>query len=133
MLDSARHYQSVIFIEQLIDQMALHKLDVLHWHLVDDQGWRIEIKQYPRLTSVGAYRVPFGPVAAADIDPKTGKPLLYGGFYTQDQARHLVAYAAQRNITIVPEIEMPGHSTAAIAAYPMLGSTNAPVSYTHLP
>lgn len=126
MLDSARHYQSVIFIEQLIDQMALHKLDVLHWHLVDDQGWRIEIKQYPRLTSVGAYRVPFGPVAAADIDPKTGKPLLYGGFYTQDQARHLVAYAAQRNITIVPEIEMPGHSTAAIAAYPMLGSTNAP-------
>jgi len=126
MLDSARHYQSVAFIEKLIDQMALHKLNVLHWHLVDDQGWRIEIKQYPRLTSVGAFRVPFGPAAAANIDPKTGKPAVYGGFYTQEQARHLVAYAAARNINIVPEIEMPGHSMAAIAAYPELGSSNNP-------
>ena len=87
MLDSVRHYQSPEFIKKFIDTMALHKLNVLHWHLTDDQGWRIEIKKYPRLTSVGAWRVPAGPAARADIDAKTGKPRLYGGFYTQAQAQ----------------------------------------------
>jgi hexosaminidase len=121
LLDSARHYQSPQFIERLIDTMALHKLNVLQWHLTDDQAWRIEIKKYPKLTEVGAWRVPAGPAAAADIDPATGRPRLYGGFYTQDQIRALVAYAAARNVTIVPEIDMPGHASAAIAAYPQLG------------
>jgi hexosaminidase len=121
MLDSARHYQSPEFIKEFIDWMALHKLNVLHWHLTDDQAWRIEIKKYPRLTSVGAWRVPAGAAALADIDPKTGKPRLHGGFYTQEQARDIVAYAAARHIRVVPEIEMPGHATAAIVAYPKLG------------
>jgi hexosaminidase len=129
LLDSARHYQSPQFIERLIDTMALHKLNVLQWHLTDDQAWRIEIKKYPKLTQVGAWRVPAGPAAAADIDPATGRPQLYGGFYTQDQVREIVAYAAARNVTIVPEIDMPGHASAAIAAYPQLGVTGkaAPV------
>jgi hexosaminidase len=126
MLDSARHYQSVEYIEQLIDQMAQHKLNTLHWHFCDDQAWRIEIKRYPKLTSVGAFRVDAGPVAAHDIDAKTGKPREYGLFYTQDEVRHLVKYAAERNVTIVPEVEMPGHSTAVIAAYPELASTATP-------
>ncbi|HEY4366819.1 MAG TPA: family 20 glycosylhydrolase [Steroidobacteraceae bacterium] len=126
MLDSARHYQSPQFIKRFIDTMALHKLNVLHWHLTDDQAWRIEIKKYPRLTSVGAWRVPAGPAAAADIDTATGRPRLYGGFYSQDEVRDIVAYASTRNITIVPEIEMPGHASAAIAAYPQLGVTRHP-------
>jgi hexosaminidase len=123
LLDSARHYQSQQFIERLIDTMALHKLNVLHWHLTDDQAWRIEIKKHPKLTDVGAWRVPAGPAAAADIDAASGKPRLYGGFYTQDQVRQIVAYAAARHITVLPEIEMPGHASAAIAAYPQLGVT----------
>lgn len=122
MLDSARHYQPPEFIRKFIDVMALHKLNVLHWHLTDDQAWRLEIKKYPRLTEVGAWRVPAGPAAAADIDPVTGKPRLYGGFYSQDEVRGIVAYAQSRNITIVPEIEMPGHASAAIAAYPKLAA-----------
>ncbi len=128
MLDSARHYQSPQFIERLIDTMALHKLNVLHWHLTDDQAWRIEIKKYPKLTEVGAWRVPAGAAPAADIDRATGRPRLYGGFYTQDQVREIVAYAAARHITIVPEIEMPGHASAAIAAYPQLGVTGKPMA-----
>jgi hexosaminidase len=126
LLDSARHYQSQHFIERLIDTMALHKLNVLHWHLTDDQAWRIEIKKHPKLTDVGAWRVPAGPAARADIDAATGKPRLYGGFYTQDQVRQIVAYAAARHITVLPEIEMPGHASAAIAAYPQLGVTGKP-------
>lgn len=122
MLDSARHYQPPAFIRKFIDVMALHKLNVLHWHLTDDQAWRLEIKKYPRLTEVGAWRVPAGPAAAADIDPATGQPRLYGGFYSQDEVRDIVAYAASRNITIVPEIDMPGHASAAIAAYPQLAA-----------
>jgi hexosaminidase len=108
--------------------MALHKLNVFHWHLVDDQGWRLEIKRYPRLTEVGAWRVPAGQAALADIDPATGRPRLYGGFYTQDQVREIVAYAQARNIVIVPEIEVPGHASAAIAAYPELAVADAPGS-----
>jgi hexosaminidase len=126
MLDPARHFQSPAFVEAFIDRMARAKLNVLHWHLVDDQAWRLEIKKYPRLTEVGAWRVPAGPAAAADIDRKTGQPRRIGGFYTQDQVREIVAYAAQRHVTIVPEIEMPGHAQAAIAAYPELGAATPP-------
>jgi hexosaminidase len=126
MLDSARHYQSPQFVLQFIDWMALHKLNVLHWHLTDDQGWRLEIKKYPRLTEVGAWRVPAGHAAATDIDPFTGRPRLYGGFYSQDDVRRIVAHAAERNVTIVPEIDMPGHASAAIVAYPQLGVTDHP-------
>ncbi len=117
LLDSARHYQSPAFIEQLIDRMARDKLNVLQWHLTDDQAWRLQIRRYPRLTSVGAWR--------SAVDPKTGRPTRYGGFYTQAEVRRIVAYAAQRHVTIVPEIEMPGHSLSAILAYPELGSAPA--------
>ncbi|MGH8091456.1 MAG: family 20 glycosylhydrolase, partial [Rudaea sp.] len=114
MLDSARHFQPPEFVERLIDEMARHKLDVLHWHLTDDQGWRIQIEKYPELTSVGAWRTP------ASLH---GDAPRYGGFYTQDEIRAIVRYAAQRYVTIVPEIDMPGHAQAAIAAYPQFGVT----------
>jgi hexosaminidase len=126
MLDSARNFQSPEFVKRLIDVMATHKLNVLHWHLVDDQGWRLQIRKYPRLTEVGAWRVPAGDGPAKDLDPQTGKPRRTGGFYTQAEVREIVAYAQARNVTIVPEIEMPGHALAAIAAYPELGSTANP-------
>jgi hexosaminidase len=128
MLDSVRHYQSPAYIRRLIDVMALHKLNVLHWHLTDDQGWRLEIRKYPRLTGVGAGRVPAGAGAAADIDPATGRPRLYGGFYSQAEVKALVAYAQARHVTIVPEIEMPGHALAAVVAYPKLGVVGAPAA-----
>lgn len=117
MLDSARHFQDVATIERLIDRMALHKLNVLHWHLTDDQGWRLQIQRYPALTEVGAWRVP----------PGASETQRYGGFYTQQQVRHLVAYAQARHIRIVPELDMPGHAQAAAAAYPQhVGSGTAP-------
>jgi len=119
MLDSARHLQSTEQIKRLIDQAALHKLNTFHWHLVDDQGWRLEIKQYPKLTEVGAWRIPAGKAGRGP----DGQPLRYGGFYTQEEVREIVAYAAERHVTIVPEIELPGHARAAIAAYPEFGST----------
>jgi hexosaminidase len=128
MLDSARHFQSPKFITDLIDWMALHKLNVLHWHLTDDQAWRLEIRKYPRLAQVGGWRVPAGAAAQADIDAATGKPRLYGGYYSQETVRSIVSYAADRGITIVPEIEMPGHATAAIVAYPQLAATTRPPS-----
>ena len=124
LLDSARHYQSPEFILRFLDAMAAQKLNVLHWHLTDDQGWRLEIRKYPRLTSVGAWRVPAGRAARTDIDPATGRPRLYGGFYTQDDARRIVAYAAARGITVVPEIEMPGHASALLAAYPRFAASD---------
>jgi len=122
MLDVGRHLFPLEFIERLLDTMALHKLNVLHWHLTEDQGWRIEIQKYPRLTEIGAQRSssPY-PSNRALLD---GVP--YGGFYTQDQVRRVVAYAASRFITVVPEIEMPGHSVAALASYPELGCTGGP-------
>jgi hexosaminidase len=116
MLDSARHFQSVAEVEKLLDQMAQHKLNVFHWHLTDDQGWRIQIKSYPELTRIGAWRTP--PDAG-----RHGEPARYGGFYTQDDIRKVVAFASARHITVVPEIDMPGHAQAAVAAYPQLGVT----------
>jgi hexosaminidase len=125
MLDSARHFQSPEFILHYIDWMALHKLNMLGWHLTDDQGWRLEIKKYPRLTAVGAWRVPAGRAAQRDIDPHTGRPRLYGGFYTQKDVRRIVTYAAARNVTIVPEVDLPAHTTTALIAYPALAASPA--------
>ncbi|MGH8153280.1 MAG: family 20 glycosylhydrolase, partial [Rhodanobacteraceae bacterium] len=119
MLDSARHFQSVADIEKLLDWMSLQKLDMLHWHLSDDQGWRLEIRQYPELTKIGACRKAVGPDIALTGSPD--KP--YCGFYTDAEVRQIVRYAAERYITVVPEIDVPGHSQAAIAAYPWLGVT----------
>jgi hexosaminidase len=123
MLDVSRHFYTKDEVKRFLDEMALHKLNTFHWHLVDDQGWRIEIKKYPLLTKVGAWRngIGFG------LDPKAstayGKDGRYGGFYTQADIREVVAYASRLHITIVPEIEMPGHSTAALAAYPQFSCT----------
>ena len=119
MLDPARHFQSVEQVKQLLDAMARHKLNVFHWHLTDDQGWRIEIPKYPRLTEVAACRIPAG---EAGRDPSSGEPRPYCGYYTQAQIRDVVAYAAQRHITVVPEFDMPGHVQAVVAAYPQYGS-----------
>ncbi len=121
MLDSARHFQPPAEVEQLIDWMALHKLNLLHWHLTDDQGWRLQVLKYPRLTEVGAWRTPLPGSPDFILDPRTGQPMRYGGFYTQAEVREVAAYAAARHITIVPEIEMPGHALSALLAYPALG------------
>ena len=118
MLDSARHMQPVAFIERFIDAMAQLKLNTFHWHLSDDQGWRIEVASHPRLTGVGAWRRPAG---AAGTDAQ-GRPVRYGGWYSQDEVRAIVRHAAERYVTIVPEIDLPAHSQAAIAAYPELGT-----------
>lgn len=124
-LDVGRHYMPVAFIKKFIDSMAAHKLNTFHWHLTEDQGWRIEIKQYPKLTEAGAWR------DASQISPLFDDVVLdekrHGGYYTQDEVREIVAYAAERHITIVPEIELPGHAQAAIAAYPELGNTGEQV------
>lgn len=122
LLDVSRHFSPVPEVKKYLDTLALHKLNVLQWHLVDDQGWRIEIKKYPRLTSVGAWRD--STVRVGDEPNLDGIP--HGGFYTQEEIREVVAYAAERFITVVPEIELPGHSSAALAAYPQLGNTDAP-------
>jgi len=121
MLDSARHMQSVSYIENLLDWMALHKFNRFHWHLTDDQGWRIEIPGYPRLTSVGAWRPAVGVDASGDHVRDQGGTKQYGGFYSRKEIAEVVDYAQKRHIIVVPEIEMPGHATAAIAAYPELG------------
>lgn len=126
MLDSARHYQSPAFIRDFIDWMALHKLNVLHWHLTDDQAWRLQIRKYPKLTEVGAWRVPAGRAAAADIDADRGTLKKYGGYYSQQDVRDIVAYATSRGVRIVPEIEMPGHASAVLAAYPQYSALDHP-------
>ncbi|MDB5475641.1 MAG: Beta-N-acetylhexosaminidase [Phenylobacterium sp.] len=118
MIDSARHFQSPAEIERIIDAMAAHKLNVLHWHLTDDQGWRLQIKKYPRLTGVGAWRRP--PAGSPDGTAR------YGGVYSQAEVRRIVAYAAARHVTIVPEIEMPGHAVSALLAYPQFGAGAKP-------
>lgn len=122
LLDVSRHFATVAEVKRYIDLMALHKLNVFHWHLVDDQGWRIEIKKYPKLTEVGAWRAQT--VIQYREQELDGVP--HGGFYTQDEIRDVVAYAAERFITVMPEIEVPGHSSAALAAYPQFGNTDAP-------
>ena len=126
MLDAARHFFTVDEVKELLDIMTLHKMNVVHWHLTDDQGWRIEIKKYPQLTEVGAYRkrTIVGKDPSGHYDEHTpfdNTP--HGGFYTQDQIRDIVAYAAARNITVIPEIEFPGHAVAALASYPWLSCT----------
>ena len=118
MLDVSRHFFNKAEIKQLLDAMALHKLNTFHWHLVDDNGWRIEIKKYPRLTQVGAWRKDIGFGLNPQASTAYGSDGRYGGFYTQADIREIVAYAAAQHITIVPEIEMPGHSGAALSAYP---------------
>jgi hexosaminidase len=117
-LDVGRHFFPLDFLKKYIDYIALHKLNYFHWHLTEDQGWRIEIKKYPKLTEVGAYRD--GTIIGRY--PGTGNDnIRYGGFYTQEEAKEIVKYAAERYITVIPEIEMPGHSSAALTAYPWLG------------
>ncbi|GAA2091525.1 beta-N-acetylhexosaminidase [Kitasatospora saccharophila] len=121
MLDVARHFMPKAGVLRFIDQLAAHKLNVLHFHLTDDQGWRIEVKRYPKLTEVGGWRersmVGYRAGGRRDDQP-------HGGYYTQDDLREIVAYAAARHITVVPEIDLPGHNQAAIAAYPELGNTD---------
>ncbi len=116
-LDVSRHFYPVDFVKRYIDLIALHKMNTLHWHLTDDQGWRIEIKKYPKLTEIGARRngtlIGHYPGEGNDQTP-------YGGFYTQEEVKDIVAYASKRHVRIIPEIEMPGHASAAIAAYPYL-------------
>ncbi|MBK7666526.1 MAG: beta-N-acetylhexosaminidase [Sphingobacteriaceae bacterium] len=119
-LDVCRHFFPVSFVKRYIDLIAAYKMNVFHWHLTEDQGWRIEIKKYPKLTSVGAWRS--GTMVGSYKDKKYDT-IRYGGFYTQEEIKDVVAYATARHITIVPEIEMPGHSLAAIAAYPWLSCT----------
>src|SRR5436190_145462 len=128
-LDVGRHFMPKEFVKKYIDLLALHKMNRFHWHLTEDQGWRIEIKQYPRLAEVGAWRGQT--IIGRPDDDSTkwrfdGQP--HGGYYTQDDIREVVAYAQARFVTIVPEIEMPGHSQAAIAAYPELGNTGDTLS-----
>lgn len=120
MLDVCRHFFSVEFVKKTIDMMAYYKLNNFHWHLTDDQGWRIEIKKYPRLTQIGSQRAQTVIGNYHDRTPQQFDNTPYGGYYTQDQIRDVVKYAADRYINVVPEIEMPGHSTAALAAYPEL-------------
>jgi hexosaminidase len=122
-LDVGRHFFGVDFVKRYIDFIALHKMNYFHWHLTEDQGWRIEIKKYPRLTEVGAWRsgtiIGHHPGTGNDSTP-------HGGYYTQDQIKEVVKYAADRYVTIIPEIELPGHSSAALTAYPWLGCTGGP-------
>ena len=120
MVDSCRHFQDVAELKKIIDAMASQKLNVMQWNLADDQAWRLEVPAYPKLTQVTAFRQEAG---AAGVDAKTGKPILTGGYYTAADVREVVDYAAARNIMVVPEIDMPGHATAAITAYPNLGTT----------
>ncbi len=115
LVDEGRHFFGKDFVKHTIDLLAIHKMNTLHWHLTEDQGWRIEIKKYPKLTEIGSWR------NETEHDGKR-----YGGFYTQDDIREIVTYAAKRHVTIVPEIEMPGHSLGALTAYPQFSCTGGP-------
>ncbi len=121
-LDTGRHFFPVADVKKYIDEIALHKFNTFHWHLTEDQGWRLAIKKYPKLTEIGSKRAESG----REDDWQKGDGVPYGGFYTQDEAREIVAYAMARHINVVPEIEMPGHASAAIASYPELGNTDVP-------
>ena len=122
MLDCARHYFKLSFIKEFIDMLALHNINIFHWHLTEDQGWRVQIDRYPRLTEVGSKR------AQTVIGRMTGlyDDTPYGGYYTKEDMREVVKYAADRYITVIPEIDMPGHMLGALAAYPELGCTGGP-------
>ena len=126
-LDCSRHFFPVAFIKKYIDLLAMHNMNVFHWHLTDDQGWRIEIKRWPRLTTIGSQRSGTTIGTNSDLDDH----IPYGGFYTQQEAREIVAYAKARHITVVPEIDMPGHMLAALASYPELGCTGGPYEVGH--
>ena len=121
-LDVARHFFSVDEVKRYIDLLAMHKLNVFHWHLTDDQGWRIEIKKYPKLTEIGSIRK--YTMVEKNFDQYDNTP--YGGYYTQEQIRDIVNYAKERFITIIPEVDLPGHMVAALASYPSLGCTGGP-------
>jgi hexosaminidase len=123
-LDVARHFFGPAFVKRYIDLLSRYKINYFHWHLTDDQGWRIEIKRYPKLTEIGSRRAETQ--VAKNMDPFVGDSTPYGGYYTQDEIRDIVAYAQKRFVTIIPEIEMPGHSLAALAAYPELACTPGP-------
>ncbi len=126
MLDVSRHFFTVDEIKRFLDAMAFHKLNIFHWHLTDDGGWRIQMKKYPRLTEIGAWRDGIG----FDLDPASSAAYdsrgRYGGYYTQDEIRDVVAYAKARHITVIPEIELPGHATAALLSYPEYSCAGAP-------
>jgi hexosaminidase len=123
MLDVSRHFFTVEEVKEYIDQMSKYKFNVFHWHLTDDEGWRVEIKAFPRLTEVGAWRVErHGKFGSGRPYPKKNEKATYGGFYTQDEIKDVIAYAAERNVTIIPEIDVPGHSMALLAAYPELST-----------
>jgi len=122
MLDSCRHFHGIEEIKQILDILAIHKINRFHWHLTEDQGWRIEIKKYPLLTQIGSKRP-----RTEKIDKTHFKEEEHGGFFTQDQVREVIAYAADRNIMVVPEVDIPGHSTAALAAYPQYSCTGGPI------
>ena len=120
--DTSRHFFPVDSVKSFIDMMALHNINRFHWHITDDQGWRLEIKKYPKLTEVGSWRK--GTCVGKEFESSDSIP--YGGFYTQDEARDIVKYAADRHITVIPEIDLPGHMLAALTAYPELGCTGGP-------
>ena len=127
MLDCSRHFFSIDFIKKFIDLIALHNMNTFHWHLNDDQGWRIEIKKYPKLVEIGSVRTGTVMGRNSDVDDS----IKYGGYYTQDQCREIVEYARQRHITVIPEIDMPGHMKAVLASYPNLGCTGGPYKVGH--
>ena len=126
-LDPCRHFWTIEETKRYLDVMTAYKLNRFHWHITEDQGWRFEVKKYPKLTEVGAWRD--GTMVGKDWDSNDG--IRYGGFYTQDQLREVVAYAAERGITVIPEIDLPGHMVAALAAYPELGCTGGPYKVWH--
>ncbi len=127
MLDVSRNFFSKEDVKAYIDQMSRYKMNTFHWHLTDDNGWRIEIKSLPKLTQVGAWRVERAGHFGSRAEPKPGEKATVGGFYTHEDIKEIVAYAQERNVTIVPEIDVPGHSMAALAAYPELSCTDAKV------
>lgn len=126
MLDSARHFQKVDEVKAFIDLMSQYKYNKFHWHLTDDQGWRLEIKALPNLTKLGAYRVPREGIWWFRSGPQENEEASYGGYYSQDEIRDIVQYAAARHIEIIPEIDVPGHSLALLTAYPELSTTGGP-------
>lgn len=126
-LDCSRHFFPVEFVKRFIDLIALHGMNKFHWHITDDQGWRFESKKYPKLTSIGGWRS--GTVVGRNSGIDDG--IRHGGFYTQEECRDIVRYAADRHITIIPEIDMPGHMVAALAAYPEYGCTGGPYEVEH--